>query len=112
MQNFIREASFNTPYVNLDPQSGKLFFEGKSIPEDPGEFYDGVLDWLRDFFSRASESPVVIEFKLEYANSGSSKYLLELLRLIERYYKQGRDCKIIWQYEKDDESIQELGEHY
>ena len=53
-----------------------------------------------------------IEFKLEYINSGSSKYILELLREALRLTGDNRTTRVIWCFERDDESIEELGEHY
>ena len=53
-----------------------------------------------------------MEFQLEYANSGSSKWILEILKDLQNYAREGNNVKIIWCYELDDESIQELGELY
>jgi hypothetical protein len=51
-------------------------------------------------------------FRLEYINSGSSKYLYEILKKLTFYRRSGKEIRIRWFYEKDDESIMELGEHY
>ena len=51
-----------------------------------------------------------MEFQLEYANSGSTKYILEILKEIYRLSSGGKDVRVVWCYEEDDESIEELGE--
>lgn len=110
MENLDIRPTQNTPEILFNAESGKLFFGGRSIPEDPGEFYDRILDWLERYFKQTSQETEV-EFKLEYTNSGSSKYILEMLKDIAGY-TNGQNVKVIWCYEVDDESIQELGELY
>ncbi len=101
----------NAPYVRMDPRKGEIHFEGRSIPEDPGEYYEEILEWTERYFKDPCPKTTV-NFKLEYVNSGSSKYILEFLRLIRKYVDSGHQCEINWYYEEDDESIKELGEHY
>lgn len=111
MEEVFIKKTFNTPEVRFSAKEGFLRIEGRSIPEDPGELYDLIIEKLHEYF----ENPrplTTIEIKLEYINSGSSKYLLELLRIIKRNYDEGADCHVTWYYEEDDESIQELGQHY
>jgi hypothetical protein len=105
------EKSPNTPKVDFVSAEGKLSLEGRSIPENPAEFYEPLLDWLKDYFE--SPKPVTqVIIKLEYINSGSSKSMLELLRRVKEQHLNGNKCQIKWFYEEDDESVQELGEHY
>jgi len=104
-------ATFNTPAVKFNPQEGHFLLEGRSIPEDPGVFYEPILNWLDNYFD--NPAPLTrIKIKLEYVNSGSSKYLLEFFRVIGRKHQEGHQCKITWYYEEEDEAIQDLGEHY
>ena len=111
MENLEVTPTPTTPHVKLDAKNGKLFLGGRSIPEDPDVFYARIFNWVDQYFGDARDE-TEIEFRLEYVNSGSSKYMLELLREIERLSGNGKTVRIIWCYETDDESIQELGEHY
>ena len=111
MEDFIVDKTFNTPQVHFSPSNGTLKIEGRSIPEDPGEFYDILLKELETYYQDPKDL-TRIDIKLEYINSGSSKYLLELLRIVKRNYEKGHDCLVTWYYEEDDESIQELGQHF
>ena len=108
MNNIEIQSTSNTPYVNLDAMSGNFLFEGRSISEDPGDFYLKIMEWIDTYFKEKDQN-TIIEFKMEYINSGSSKYILELLRIVSGHYQDGRDCQVIWYYEKDDESIKDLG---
>jgi hypothetical protein len=111
MKNLEIEPKFNTPSINFDAGSGYLLMKGRSIPEDPEKFYQPILTWLGEYFNETTEE-TVFEFRLEYVNSGSSKYILELLRRLQKLVRKGREIKIIWCFETDDESIEDLGEHY
>ena len=111
MENLVIEPKFNTPSINFDAGSSYLLMKGRSIPEDPEKFYDPILTWLGEYFKETTDG-TVLEFRLEYVNSGSSKYILELLRRLHKLVKKGKQINIIWCFETDDESIQDLGEHY
>ena len=111
MNDFFMKKTFNTPEVELLPSEGVLRIEGRSIPEDPGDFYKTIISILEEYYQNPFEI-TRLEIKLEYINSGSSKYLLELLRIVKNNYENGRDCIVNWHYEEDDESIQELGLHF
>ena len=111
MENLNIQPTFNTPLVNFSAESGKLIMKGRSIPEDPGEFYDRILLWLEDYFKK-TKVDTELEFQIEYANSGSSKYILEVLKQVQNYAADGNNARVIWCYEEDDESIEELGELY
>ena len=99
-----------TPYVLLDPK-GKIKFKGRSIPEDVSLFYEDILDWVIAYASSPpSFTEVVIE--LEYLNSGTSKYMLRLLKKLKEVDNDGYDLKINWVFEEGDDDIMERGEYY
>jgi len=103
--------SSNTPKIDFLHEEGILHLEGRSIPENPNEFYKPLFNWLVEYF--ANPKPITqIVIKLEYINSGSSKSLLELFRVIRENHLNGHQCEVKWYYEEDDESVIELGEHY
>ncbi len=111
MSDFHIKKTFNTPEVLLNYSDGKFRMEGRSIPEDPAEFYEEIINNMNDYYNDP-KSLTTIELKLEYVNSGSSKWLIDIFRLIKTNYDKGFQCKVLWYYDADDESIQELGQHY
>ncbi len=111
MDDFFVKRTFNTPEIELIPAEGILRIEGRSIPEDPGEYYDVIMQKMEDYYKNP-QKVTRFDIKLEYINSGSSKYMLELLRIAKKHYDLGSDCIVNWFYEEDDESILELGQHY
>ncbi len=111
MDDIFLNKTFNSPEVEFISGTGELNIEGRSIPEDPGEFFDKLIDWMNDYFLNPVEE-TVMNIKLEYINSGSSKYMLELLRIMKVNYNKGRKVLVKWYFEEGDESIEELGQHY
>ena len=101
----------NTPKIDFLASEGILQMEGRSIPENPNEFYKPLVLWAQEYFKEAKPLTQVI-IKLEYINSGSSKSLLEFFRTIRDQHINGNKCVVKWYFEEDDESVQELGEHY
>ena len=110
MDDLNLSKTFNSPEVEF-LASGELNMEGRSIPEDPGEFFERLINWLNEYFLNPAEK-TYMNIKLEYINSGSSKYMLELLRILKMNYEDGKDVLVKWYFEEGDESIEELGQHY
>ncbi|NJM15108.1 MAG: DUF1987 domain-containing protein [Bacteroidales bacterium] len=100
-----------SPQVTFNSAKGELLIEGRAIPEDPGMFFEPLSAWLKEYF-KAPQKKTVVDIKLEYINSGSSKFILELFKIIKDNYLAGKDVLVNWHYEEDDESLLELGEHY
>jgi hypothetical protein len=111
MKELIIKKTTNTPGIDFNPESGLMKIEGRSIPENPGDFFDPLIEWLEEYF----QNPIEVtrfDMNLEYVNSGSSKYLLGIFRILKKKHDEGRQCLINWYYEEDDEAIFSLGEHY
>ncbi len=100
-----------TPKVQFSADTGLLLLEGRSIPENPEDFYLNLIAWLKEYYL-SQDDVIEIHFKFEYVNSGSTKFLLELLRVVREFQDQGRVTLIKWYFEEEDEAIQELGEHF
>jgi hypothetical protein len=105
------EKGANTPKVDFLSEEGLLHFEGRSIPENPNDFYKPLFQWVQEYFKQPQKLTSIV-IKLEYINSGSSKSLLEFFRFVKEQHVAGHKCLIKWYSEEDDESVQELGEHY
>lgn len=111
MKDLIISKTFSTPEVKISPASGIINIEGRSISETSDTFYSRLIEHLEFYFQNPARL-TELNIKLEYVNSRSSKYLLELLWIVNKYHSNGKNCMIKWYYEKDDESILELGEIY
>jgi hypothetical protein len=98
------DQSDDSPGIILDRTKGSFEISGRSLPEDSAEFYEPVLAWLREY-GKAPNSKTVFEFKLEYSNTASSKYIHEVLKILEKI----PGACVNWWFHKDDEDLEEMG---
>jgi len=110
LEPLLIEETRKTPDVKLDPE-GNFRFEGRSIPEDASLFYDDIIDWLQEYLSVPKEV-TTIDIALEYLNSGTSKYMLQILKILKDLTLNGRKLVINWFFEEGDDDILERGEYY
>lgn len=111
MENIKLEGTPKTPSVSFDSQNGVLELKGRSIPENSVEFYKPLNEWIEQY--GASPQPqTVLDVKLEYFNTSSSKCILEFFKLLEAIDGNGTEVRINWYFEEDDEDMEEAGEDY
>ena len=111
METIIQEGTSKTPYVRFDGDKGLVEIKGRSIPENSVEFYKPLVDWLESYKDTPLQKTVV-EVKLEYFNTSSSKCILDVFKKLEAIHKNKYDVQINWYYEEDDEDMLEAGEDY
>ena len=109
-KHVIQEELKNCPGIVYYPEINKLELTGRSIPENPELIFKRLEEWITLHFEKNSALDASIQ--LEYINSGSSKYLYEILKRLTGYGRSGKQVVIKWLYEEDDEAMLELGEHY
>ena len=112
MEKFFVEGTQLTPKVDFDPTSGSLELSGKSIPDNPLEFYQPIMNWLDEYEEDPPDNTEVKVF-LYYFNSASSKYLLDIFKRLEHIHDGGRsDVVVKWHYEEGDENSMEDGKDF
>jgi hypothetical protein len=110
MNNLLIESTKNTPEVSFNVD-GRLKISGRSIPEDPTQFYDILFEWIY-FYCQEPSDITTLDIELEYFNSGSSKAMLHILRALVDLTKKGKKLSVNWYYEEGDDDIMERGEYY
>ena len=111
MNALIIEATDETPSVVLDPANNVFEFVGKSLPEDVTSFYGPVLDWF-DQYGAEHNANTVVDFKLVYFNTASSKLILDILFKLDELREKGAAISVRWHFQDDDEDMKEAGEEY
>jgi len=104
------EGTRKTPSVTLDP-GGLIKIQGRSIPEDASAFFEKVMDWMEKYVSLGNDTTRV-DLSLEYFNSGTSKYILQILRILKELPGHKHNLVVNWFYESGDDDILERGEYY
>jgi hypothetical protein len=100
------EPTRRTPWISLEP--GRIFIMGRSIPEDPGEFFRPVHGWISEYASSHAET-TRIDIGFEYINTSSIKWIFNILKEISEMPDIKKKVKISWYYEEGDEDMSELG---
>lgn len=111
MRKFHLDGSPKTPLIDFDPETGVLELKGRSIPENSVEFYQPITDWLNEY-ETAPKQETIIEMKLEYFNTSSSKCILDFFKRLEKMNGQATSVRVNWYFETDDEDMAEAGEDY
>ncbi len=102
----IIEPTKKTPRVILEP--GKIFIMGRSILENPNEFYRPVYEWIADY-NPESDNITNIMLGFEFINTTSIKWVYSLLKELSQLPNMSLRIKISWYYEQGDEDMCDLG---
>lgn len=105
------KGEFFTPRVYMNAQTGECELSGESYIEDTLDFYRPILQWLSDYTTEVKQ-PLKVTFNLQYYNTSSSKYLLDIIKLLKRAIDAGHEVKITWFVPKDDYDMLEEVEDY
>lgn len=107
------EETSSQPGILLNRETGEFKFSGRSLPEDPLEFYQPVLDWFDEYAGNPLPG-ANFELKLTYFNTASSKVFFSIFQIIDKINlnKPGIENKIVIFTNKDDEDLMELFEYY
>ncbi|HJZ23061.1 MAG TPA: DUF1987 domain-containing protein [Candidatus Babeliales bacterium] len=107
---FIR-ATFKTPHINFNHEKGLLEIKGKSIPEHAHSFYGHLVEWIK-VYSENPSAATTVNIELEYTNTDTKKYLLEMLELFSQIHHNNKKIVVNWYYENADEGMMEAGQEY
>jgi len=106
------EATDDTPKIYFEPDVDIYVVSGKSLPENAIDFYQPVFGWAKDFFnSIKTPKDLIIDFKLDYFNTASSKQIAKLFRIIEES-TASEYVTIKWFYDEEDVDMLKAGKRY
>lgn len=111
MQSLSIEATAQTPSVFFDVLTGNMEIKGRSIPDDPDEFWMPILYWFESYLLEPNKN-TIFEINLEYFNISSSKRILFLLYKLNELSERGFEVCVHWHYRKEDEDMYEVGQDY
>lgn len=111
MEKFHLDGSPKTPQINFDGETGILELRGRSIPENSVEFYAPLNKWLEEY-EKQPRQKTVIDVKLEYFNTSSSKCILDIFKRLEKMNGASTEVHVNWYFESEDEDMAEAGEDY
>jgi len=109
MKKIYIDAKEDTPKVILNKSRGKFEISGRSLPEDASIFYGPIVDWIEEYI-KSPAANTEFHFNLEYFNATSLKQLIKILFTLEEITKSGKNIKIIWHYNQNDELMLAKGQ--
>lgn len=111
MTDIYIKGTTETPMISFDEKNKYLLIEGRSISENPSEFYKPLIIKLKDYI-KLPLGKMEIDFKLEYFNTTSSLVILDVLKHLQTLNTEKNEIVINWYYDKGDDDILEIGEDY
>ena len=106
INSLILEPTKKTPSIVLEP--GRVIIPGRSILENPAEFYKPVHDWV-SVYAQESSQMTIIQLGFEFINTTSIKWVYAILKELARIPNMRSRAKISWFYEDGDEDMCDLG---
>ncbi len=100
------EDEFYIPSVDFDATTGICELSGESYIEQTDEFYEPLLDWLREYMSLPGKS-ITFNLRLAYYNTSTSKKLLDILQLLKLHQQKGFKVTFNWFFDTEDVDIEE-----
>jgi hypothetical protein len=101
------EPSRRTPGIIMEP--GEIFIMGRSIPEDPGNIYKPVLEWISGYI-QDSIRKTSISLGFEYINTSSTKWIYSIIKEFSVMKELAANADVTWYYEHGDDDMCELGQ--
>ncbi len=114
LQDIIYEGSkknFFTPSVYFSAKTGICEIKGESFLENTKEFYEPLIDWLKQYTAEVGK-PIAFIIKLTYYNTSTSRSLLDMLTILKDYEDRGGDVIVNWHYDENDIDMKEDIEDY
>lgn len=85
-------ASFGVEFLNAE---GLMRFSGNSYPENAVDFFQPLLQWVQDYV-RFPHKQTLVEFRVNYFNTSSSKYLFQILEILSGLSAKGHTVEVVW----------------
>lgn len=109
------EATSHSPKVSFDPEQKHFEISGESRPENANVFYKPILEWIKEIETTlegnpdAFPDPFLFDFRFDYFNSTSAKFILDFCKKIGQLHAKGLHLTVRWLYEEDDDDMLEVG---
>lgn len=111
MERLQIQATKSTPGIDFDPTTGTMCLSGESYPENSYEFFKPILSWIART-AASGNGPMTLEVRLSYLNTGSTKCMMDILDLLEESFLGGRNVKVNWHCDEDNERGLETAEEF
>lgn len=94
-----------TPSVMLDASTRTFKFEGRSVADNPADFFKPIHAWFKEYVKKPNPVTVLVT-RFDYINTATQRELLDIIKTLEAT----PGAKIVWQFLEDDEDMEECGQ--
>ena len=105
------EATEKTPKVEYNSGKNELQMDGICIPEQTHDFFKPILNFIT-YLESTPPKTFILTVNLHFFNTGSARYILEVMKSVRKLKDVGVDVKYKWFYNEEDEDIEEAGRSY
>ena len=105
----IIERTNSTPYVKLSIEDCIFEIRGLSFSNDIESFYAPIVEWVEKEFPKLA-CDLECKFDLSVFNSVTYKYILNIMTKILHFNQSGKNIKVLWYFDDDDEDNKESAE--
>ncbi|PKR79684.1 hypothetical protein CW751_13675 [Brumimicrobium salinarum] len=114
MQRLKIDPTASSFFVDLNADTGIFNFQGESRPENAPSFFEPIIAWLityRNTIEKDKDSHhLKVIFKLDYFNSTSTKYIVDIAKLLKSIDDLPNvNLATEWFYKSIDEDIRDSG---
>lgn len=106
IESYIKGPTRRTPGVVLSP--GRILIMGRSIPDNPGDFYTPVIQWVTEYVKYYS-GQTRVDLGFDYINTCSTKYIFLIIKQLSEAKNNSINTLVNWYFEHDDDDMIELG---
>jgi hypothetical protein len=110
MEPYTIPASPTSPEIDIRFDLGTLSIKGESYPENAALFYGPVIEKVRNWLAAGSHDEITVNVSLAYFNSSSTKMLFTLFEALNQAAMEGKQVRLNWYYDEDDDTILEFGQ--
>lgn len=114
MKSLVINTEIDTPYypeVCFNAESGVCELSGESYMEEAYKFYLPLINWIKEFVLN-EDRPLILNIKLIYFNTSSSRLILDILDVLKKLKDDGHDIKVNWYYDPDDSDVKDEVEDF
>lgn len=79
----LNEKTNRMPGVSLDIKNHAMLLEGEAYPEDVAAAFEPLITSISTTLADSGKTPMTVKFQLQYFNSGSSRKILEIIKMID-----------------------------
>jgi hypothetical protein len=106
MKTVYIKSTAKTPEVNMDLDSGYFMINGRSIVENPKEFYDPILREIEEY-TATPKNQSMLELYFEYISTASTIFVMKIMAALRKLVEAGQKLEIVIRYDDDDTDMLE-----